>query len=261
VEVLLGPARELACERGRARIVIGLNGHLACGVGIQAEGLAEKAGFDSLWNPPWYADYFERRGLESRELVSWASETASLARLFDGPSARRLEGPRASPSSSEPCSFRSIHCMYRGRYQRRDVDELLRDIREVQRLGLRKFLLIDDNIVSEPEYMRELCAEDRVSECLDGPVYRSAPDHKRLPPGPRHSRLRPRIAAPPLAENRLFRAQSFLKPFASPMAFQSCAADYHTDWPCGPRTEAVGVQSACRMRKRKRQINSVMRPS
>jgi hypothetical protein len=93
VDALLSRARELARERGFPRIVIGLNGHVAYGVGIQTEGFAEKASFDSLWNPPWYADYLERRGLESRELVSWASDTASLARLFNGPSARRLEGP------------------------------------------------------------------------------------------------------------------------------------------------------------------------
>jgi radical SAM superfamily enzyme YgiQ (UPF0313 family) len=57
------------------------------------------------------------------------------------------------------CKFCSIYCIYRGKYLRRDVDEVLRDIRHVKELGFRKFLLIDDNIVSDPGYLKELCRE------------------------------------------------------------------------------------------------------
>jgi len=39
------------------------------------------------------------------------------------------------------------------------VDEVIRDIKEVKRLGFRRFYLIDDNIVSNPRYLEELCKE------------------------------------------------------------------------------------------------------
>lgn len=57
------------------------------------------------------------------------------------------------------CSFCSVSCLYRGRYLRRDIEEVLRDIRAVRDLGYRYFLLLDDNIASDPTYMSQLCAE------------------------------------------------------------------------------------------------------
>lgn len=55
------------------------------------------------------------------------------------------------------CSFCSIACLYEGQYLFRPVDEVIRDIKEVKRLGFNRFYLIDDNIVSNPKYLRELC--------------------------------------------------------------------------------------------------------
>ncbi len=55
------------------------------------------------------------------------------------------------------CSFCSIACLYEGKYLFRPVDEVIRDIKEVKRLGFKRFYLIDDNIVSNPKYLRELC--------------------------------------------------------------------------------------------------------
>lgn len=55
------------------------------------------------------------------------------------------------------CSFCSIACLYEGKYLFRPVDEVIRDIKEVKRLGFNRFYLIDDNIVSNPKYLRELC--------------------------------------------------------------------------------------------------------
>jgi radical SAM superfamily enzyme YgiQ (UPF0313 family) len=55
------------------------------------------------------------------------------------------------------CSFCSIACLYRGKYLFRPVDEVVRDIQEVKRLGFKRFYLIDDNIVSNPNYLLELC--------------------------------------------------------------------------------------------------------
>lgn len=55
------------------------------------------------------------------------------------------------------CSFCSVSCLYRGKYLRRDLQEVFRDIDYVKSLGFKKLLLLDDNILSNPEYLEELC--------------------------------------------------------------------------------------------------------
>ena len=55
------------------------------------------------------------------------------------------------------CSFCSIACLYEGKYLFRPVDEVIRDIKAVKDLGFNRFYLIDDNIVSNPLYLKELC--------------------------------------------------------------------------------------------------------
>ncbi len=57
------------------------------------------------------------------------------------------------------CSFCSIACLYEGKYMFRPVEEVIRDIKEVKRLGFKRFYLIDDNIVSNPKYLKELCRQ------------------------------------------------------------------------------------------------------
>jgi radical SAM superfamily enzyme YgiQ (UPF0313 family) len=67
-----------------------------------------------------------------------------------------VQAGRGCPNS---CKFCSIYCLYRGRYLKRGVADVIRDIKYIKELGFRKFLLIDDNIASDEAYMRELCAE------------------------------------------------------------------------------------------------------
>ena len=67
-----------------------------------------------------------------------------------------VQAGRGCPNS---CKFCSIYCLYRNRYLKRDVAEVIRDIKYVKQLGFKKFLLIDDNIVSDENYMAELCTE------------------------------------------------------------------------------------------------------
>jgi len=55
------------------------------------------------------------------------------------------------------CSFCSIACLYKGRHLVRPVDEVIRDIEKIKSLGYYKFYMIDDNIVSNPGYLEELC--------------------------------------------------------------------------------------------------------
>jgi radical SAM superfamily enzyme YgiQ (UPF0313 family) len=64
---------------------------------------------------------------------------------------------QAGRGCNHTCSFCSISCLYKGHYLARPVDEVIRDIEKIKSLGYNKFYLIDDNIVSNPAYLEELC--------------------------------------------------------------------------------------------------------
>lgn len=65
-----------------------------------------------------------------------------------------VQAGRGCPNT---CKFCTIACLFKGRYIRRSIDEVMRDIQYVKELGFKEFLLVDDNIVSDPDYMLELC--------------------------------------------------------------------------------------------------------
>lgn len=65
-----------------------------------------------------------------------------------------VQAGRGCPNT---CKFCTISCLYKGRYLRREVDEVIRDIKYIKSLGFKEFLLVDDNIVSDRDYMLELC--------------------------------------------------------------------------------------------------------
>ncbi len=67
-----------------------------------------------------------------------------------------VQAGRGCPNS---CKFCSIFCIYRNKYLKRPIDEVIRDIKYIKSLGFHKFLLIDDNIVADEEYMLELCRQ------------------------------------------------------------------------------------------------------
>ena len=67
-----------------------------------------------------------------------------------------VQAGRGCPNS---CSFCSVYCLYRNKYLKRDIAEVIRDIRKIKELGFRKFLLLDDNILSDIPYLKALCAE------------------------------------------------------------------------------------------------------
>ena len=67
-----------------------------------------------------------------------------------------VQAGRGCPNT---CKFCTIACLYKGRYIRREIDEVMRDIKYIKKLGFKEFLLVDDNIVSDPEYMLELCKQ------------------------------------------------------------------------------------------------------
>ena len=67
-----------------------------------------------------------------------------------------VQAGRGCPNT---CSFCSVYCLYRGRYLKRDINEVVRDIKKIKELGYKKFLLLDDNIFSDIPYLLALCKE------------------------------------------------------------------------------------------------------
>lgn len=67
-----------------------------------------------------------------------------------------VQAGRGCPHS---CSFCSVACLYKNKYYKREINDVIRDIRQVKALGFKRFLLLDDNIAANPEYMIELCKE------------------------------------------------------------------------------------------------------
>lgn len=82
-----------------------------------------------------------------------------------------VQAGRGCPNT---CDFCSIYCVYKQAYLKRDIDDVLRDIRYIKKLGFKKFLLIDDNIIADREYMKRLCNEIKkekmewMSQCAIG---------------------------------------------------------------------------------------------
>lgn len=66
---------------------------------------------------------------------------------------------QAGRGCNQTCSFCCISSLYGGRYITRPVDEVIRDIQVVKDLGFNRFYLLDDNLVSNPKYLRTLCKE------------------------------------------------------------------------------------------------------
>lgn len=54
------------------------------------------------------------------------------------------------------CSFCSVSCLYEGKYIKKDLQEVKRDIEQVKALGFKKFTLLDDNIHGDRAYLLEL---------------------------------------------------------------------------------------------------------
>ena len=54
------------------------------------------------------------------------------------------------------CSFCSVACLYEGRYVRKPLEEVKRDLMQIVDLGFKKVLLLDDNIFSDREYLSDL---------------------------------------------------------------------------------------------------------
>ena len=66
---------------------------------------------------------------------------------------------QAGRGCPKTCSFCSVYCLYKGQYLKREIPEVIRDIKRVKELGFQQFLLLDDNIFSNRAYAFALCAQ------------------------------------------------------------------------------------------------------
>jgi radical SAM superfamily enzyme YgiQ (UPF0313 family) len=92
-----------------------------------------------------------------------------------------VQAGRGCPNT---CSFCSVFCLYRGTYIKREIEEVIRDVKTIKALGYHRFLLLDDNIFSDIPYLLELCGQFKklnmkwMSQCsidiADNPVVLSA---------------------------------------------------------------------------------------
>ena len=112
---------------------------------------------------PKLLDDFERTGRLERIYDHPVDDLAGLPLpryelLTEKPIGNTLpvQAGRGCPNT---CSFCSIACIYRGRYMARPLDEVMRDIHRVKELGFKKFYLLDDNIVANRRFLRDLCRE------------------------------------------------------------------------------------------------------
>jgi hypothetical protein len=71
VERLISEARAEAHRRGLKRIVAGLNGHLAYGVGFLTDAFRVPCPFDSLYTPEYYLSYWEPHAVATQTLSTY----------------------------------------------------------------------------------------------------------------------------------------------------------------------------------------------
>ncbi|MFO7888383.1 MAG: radical SAM protein [Eubacteriales bacterium] len=57
------------------------------------------------------------------------------------------------------CSFCSVACLYEGKYIKKTIQEVVRDMEQIKNLGFKKILLLDDNIFSDRIYLNQLLDE------------------------------------------------------------------------------------------------------
>jgi GNAT superfamily N-acetyltransferase len=76
VDLLVLEARRECQKRGLERVVIGLNGHVAYGVGLLIDAFDAPISFDSLYSASYYPDYF--RELTKQTLTVFRFEMAGL---------------------------------------------------------------------------------------------------------------------------------------------------------------------------------------
>ena len=87
---------------------------------------------------------------------SWYSTPSPQFDLLEGKNLGDFLPVQAGRGCPNSCSFCSVSCLYRGRYVKRPLPEVIRDIEQIKSLGYKKILLLDDNIFSDRKYLDSL---------------------------------------------------------------------------------------------------------
>ncbi|MFZ7101466.1 MAG: B12-binding domain-containing radical SAM protein [Peptococcaceae bacterium] len=103
------------------------------------------------WEAGRLQDYYQKELVSLRDLPVPRYDLIIKKRIGDF---LPVQAGRGCPNS---CSFCSVYCLYRGKYLRREISEVVRDIEYIKSLGYQKILLLDDNIAGDQEYMIDLC--------------------------------------------------------------------------------------------------------
>ena len=87
---------------------------------------------------------------------NWYSTPSPQFDLLEGKNLGDFLPVQAGRGCPNSCSFCSVSCLYRGRYVKRPLPEVIRDIEQIKSLGYKKILLLDDNIFSDRKYLDSL---------------------------------------------------------------------------------------------------------
>ena len=83
VDLLISEAGREARKKGVQEVVVGLNAHISYGVGILTEGFGRKISLDSIYNKPYYRDYFA--GMRKETLSAYRGEKAETESKLTDP--------------------------------------------------------------------------------------------------------------------------------------------------------------------------------
>ena len=87
---------------------------------------------------------------------NWYSTPSPRFDLLEGKNLGDFLPVQAGRGCPNSCSFCSVSCLYSGRYLKRPLPEVIRDIEQIKSLGYKKILLLDDNIFSDRKYLDSL---------------------------------------------------------------------------------------------------------
>ncbi|MDX9917094.1 MAG: hypothetical protein RBT15_03680 [Gudongella sp.] len=103
-ELLFNHAKELAVEKGVSKISASLNIHVNYGLGFLDDGSDKWQSFGSSHNPPFYNKYFQDRGFDQINLVSFYRELDSLEDIIS----EKLEKKLDDTYRVRTCDFRNF---------------------------------------------------------------------------------------------------------------------------------------------------------
>jgi radical SAM superfamily enzyme YgiQ (UPF0313 family) len=108
---------------------------------------------------PLLLNDFEKNGTLKKKYYNPVNDITGLPMpkyrlLLDKP-IRKMLPVQAGRGCPHLCSFCSITSVYKGKFLHRKVDEVIREITEIRNLGFRRFLVVDDNLLSNTDFLDE----------------------------------------------------------------------------------------------------------